>query len=179
MKKLLVLLAVLTSSLSLHAQVSFLTTSQLKVEVLDAKVVHQIPVLVTRDGSDNRSEDNMVDVLRYAELELSLKITDEGCQLKEDSSLVADYKGPSFFSRGSGEDRIVNFYLTQKEAVDSGCTFSSKVEKIESIILPLVNGSSRESLKEQTIVYLVNKNQESPISVVVKINQLESKVEIK
>ena len=172
MKKIIIMLSTLVS-LNAFAQVSYLTSSGLKVEVLKTEVINQ------RSQDIPWDETHRYDVLVQADLKVDVKITDVGCTLEKDSNILLNYQETK--STDDLNERKISFYLAQADAGDVDCTFSSDVERLETITLPLVNGVGAGADKDKLNTFIINDNAgwgNEPVVINVTVNQLKRTIVI-
>ncbi len=175
MKKIFWLLLII-SQVNAYAQVMFLNSSGLKVEIKNAEVAN------LRSRNIQWDETNSYDVITFAELKIDLKITDVGCGLADNSELFIDYKDSKTGSANStSKTRELNFYLSRNDASDYGCTFESEIEKLETIYLPLVNGVGDGADQDIIYKYVINANAgwgNQPVELIVKVNQRDNLIKL-
>lgn len=171
MKKtqLLILFTTIISSSVAFSQIAFVSPTSLQAEITAAQVVDQI----------SNTDGNNKSYLAYANLQLSLKISDIGCSLQEDSSLLAQVTPGRDLKQSNSIENQINIFLATESVEDAGCAYSSKVIRTENIKVPLINGINERSEKDFDYIYTFNKQAGwgyRPSTLKVTVNQSSGKI---
>jgi hypothetical protein len=168
MKMTITLLSLFLSFMTI-AQVEYLTPSGLKASLEGVEFVN------LRYREFDYDETTKVTYLTYAEVEIKLKITDNGCRLSEESTIFVNYKGDDPFSDSTKRKHELELYLSSNSPNRSACAGQrGGVSKIESLKFQLVNGLGSNIEDDVVHTFVINSNagwNAKPVEVKLLVNQ--------
>lgn len=173
--KLLIVFLTMISSFIAHAQVKYLTPSGLNASVESVNFINLRSDEVPYDESSKRT------YLISAEVEIKIKITDNGCHLNDKSPILVNYKADDMFSRTTEREHFIELYLEKNSSDSVICAgWGDEVTRFESLRFQVVNGVGATASDDVTHTYVINSNAgwgAEPVKVKVLVNQEKQIIE--
>jgi hypothetical protein len=178
-----VFIAALASTYAV-ADVTFIAPAGITAEAIEGKIIHQ------RSIPDHDASGKVIQELVQADLELTLRITDQGCALRDDSPISASFTQHYLNETGPFivKNQIDLFVPTSGNAASaSGCIDSSSTVRTETITLPMINGSADSAISngaDVTYRYTLNAQtgygaKSTHVDVVVNFQNQSTEVKLK